>query len=73
MDTLLPVEQDLIPVCLKRRPEYKGHYIEELVSISKILKYFEYFKMHNPLFKDVEFSEEKLNRVHSVTKSQNDC
>ena len=65
MDTLLPVEQHLIPVCLKRRPEYKGHYIEEVVSVSKIFKYFEYFKMHNPLFKDVEFSEEKLNRILS--------
>ena len=65
MDKLLPVEQDLIPVCLKRRPEYKGHFIEEVVSMTKIVQYFEYFKAYNPLFKDVEFSEEKLNRILS--------
>jgi len=51
MDKLLPVEQHLIPVCLKRRPEYKGHFIEEVVSMTKIMKYFEYFKTYNPLFK----------------------
>jgi len=65
MDKLLPVEQDLIPVCLKRRPEYKGHFIEEVVSMTKILKYFEYFKTYNPLFKNIEFSQQKLNRIPS--------
>jgi len=65
MEKLLPVDQDLIPVCLKRRPEYKGNFIEQVISLSKILKYFEYFKTNNPLFKNVEFSQDKLNQILS--------
>ena len=62
LETILPVDQDLIPVCLKRRPEYKGNYIEEVVSKKKVLKYFEYLKTHNPLYKDIEF-ERKVERI----------
>jgi hypothetical protein len=60
-DKILPINQDLIPVALKRRPEYKSTYIEEVISKSKILKYFQYLKANNPLYADIEFSEDKLN------------
>ena len=61
IETVLPVEQDLIPVALKRRPEYKGNYVTEIVSKKKLITYFKFFKNKNPLFHGIDFSEEKLH------------
>ena len=62
-DKILPINQDLIPVALKRKPEYTGSYIEEIVSKSKLIKYFEYFKASNPLYTDVVFTETVLDEI----------
>ena len=63
LEKIIPVEQQLIPVALKRMPNYQGHYTAEMVDKKKLLEYFAYFKLHNPLFKDVEFDSEKLNEI----------
>ena len=36
MATILPLEQGLIPVALKRKMEYEGYYITEAIDISKL-------------------------------------
>ena len=38
LSKILPLDQQLIPVALKRRPEYRGSYVEQVVDKSKILK-----------------------------------
>jgi len=43
-EKIIPVEQDHIPIALKRWPEYEGAYSEEVVSKTKWMKYFQYFK-----------------------------
>ena len=55
-EKILPREQDLIPVSFKRKFAYKGNYMEEMISKSKIQEYFNYFKRENPLL-----AEEELN------------
>jgi hypothetical protein len=60
---ILPLDQDLIPVALKRRPEYRGAYIEEIVSKNKLLKYFIYFKANNHLFADIQFNDDVLDNI----------
>ena len=50
IDKLLPRCPQLIPVALKRKLEYKGNYIEEMVDTQKVLLYFDYFKKYYPLF-----------------------
>lgn len=75
LDKMLPVDQDLVPVCLKRKPEYKGNYIEQVVSKSKILEYFYYFKTQNPLFADIQFDETKIddflkNSLSEITEQE---
>ena len=62
VEIILPIDQNLIPVCLKRLPHFKGNYIQEVVSKSKVLKYFDFFKANNPLFADIVFSREKLDQ-----------
>ena len=51
-EKVLPRQQELIPVALKRKLSYKGTVMEEMVSKSKVQAYFNYFKKFNHLFGD---------------------
>ena len=51
-EKILPRQQELIPVALKRKLSYKGTVMEEMVSKNKVQAYFDYFKQDNPLFGD---------------------
>ena len=44
MNKILPRNQELIPVCLKRKMEYKGNVMEEIVSKSKVKMYYDFLK-----------------------------
>ena len=39
-----PVEEGLIPVCLKRKLEYKTTHLQQLIDIAKIYEYLHYLK-----------------------------
>ena len=47
---ILPADQQIIPVSLKRKLSYEGYYIEEWVDSRKISMYFAWFKENNPFF-----------------------
>ena len=52
---------------LKRKFTYKENYIEEIVSKQKIKNYFDYFKLANPLFKNQELDEVRIDKwIESV-------
>jgi len=59
---ILPLNQELIPVALKRKLEYKGSYICEVISRSKLETYFTFFKESNHLFIDTNFNSEHLDK-----------
>ena len=61
MDNLLPRPQKLIPVALKRKMEYSGSYVSEIVDTEKLQAYYEHFKRVNHLFKETEMNDERLN------------
>ena len=63
IDKLLPRLPQLIPVSLKRKLEYKGNYIEEMVDTQKVILYFDYFKKNNPLVGDQIMTEERIEEV----------
>ena len=56
VEQILPRQQELIPVSLKRKLTYKGTIMEEIVSKTKVERYFNYFKRINPLFADKQLS-----------------
>ena len=61
MEKILPRPQELIPVVLKRKMEYSGSVMEEIISKNKITAYYNWFKDNNPLFKDIILSQDKLD------------
>ena len=57
---ILPQEQKIIPVCLKRKLCYQGFYLEEYVDKEKIKTYMKWLQSHNPLFTDIKFDSDKM-------------
>ena len=80
MNKILPIQQQLIAVALKRKITYSGHFIIEYVDKSKLEYYFQWFKKHNHLFKDMhldkhlidEFEQEAMKLVETEDTSKND-
>ena len=43
LSKILPQPQNLIPVCLKRKLEYTGSYMEEIIDKEKVKSYFYFY------------------------------
>jgi hypothetical protein len=67
MSQILPRKQNLLPVCLKRKMEYSGNYMEEIIDKNKVKAYFTFFRRFNPLFNELEFRED------DIRKYEKDC
>nr|XP_054591529.1 uncharacterized protein LOC129155826 [Nothobranchius furzeri] len=62
--SLLPrtnMEGSLLPVKLKRKLTYKGHYDYQYVDTQHVQEALQYLKRHNLHYKDVEFNESWIN------------
>ena len=65
MNKILPQRQNLLPVCLKRKLEYSGSYIEEIIDKTKVRAYFNFYKRFNPLFNETELKDEAIDEYES--------
>ena len=65
MTKILPVSQQLVPVALKRKLKYTGHFIYEYVDKVKLIQYFMFLKRHNHIFEKIELD---LNLVENFEK-----
>ena len=61
----LPSQSELIPLKLKRKLAYKGHYLYDYVTTEKILNALKWLKVHNPLYVSVEINEEWAGNAES--------
>ena len=75
-EKILPRQQELIPVALKRKLTYKGTVMEEMVSKNKVQTYFNYFKTFNPLFVDESLDMQRIDdwieELKSTEVNEND-
>ena len=65
LSRILPQDQNILPVCFKRKLEYHGNYLEETISKNKVKAYFDFFKKNNPLYKDVSFEGEFIDQFEA--------
>ena len=54
MRKLLPIDQNLFPVSLKRKLEYEGFYIREIIDKEKLRTFYNWYKRNNPHFREME-------------------
>ena len=52
----LPSQAQLVPMKLKRRLCYKGHYMYEYVQPDKVMAALEWLKVNNPLYNDININ-----------------
>ena len=72
LEKILPLEQKIIPVSLKRKLSYKGFYIEEYVDKEKVQIFLDWFKANNTLYKDVEFYADRIGEFEeNITEGIN--
>jgi hypothetical protein len=69
MSRILPKEQNLLPVCLKRKLDYSGNYIEEIIDKNKVKAYYNFFKRYNPLFSKEELDENTIDSYEKECSS----
>ena len=62
LEKIIPMKQSLLPVAFKRKLQYRGHYIAEVVDREKLLAYFLWFRQNNPLFAEYNFDKKLLNK-----------
>ena len=56
----LPSQIQMIPMKLKRKLYYKGHYMYQYVRPAKVLAALQWLKSSNPLYKDIEINNDWL-------------
>ena len=70
LQTILPVQQKFIPVSLKRKLEYSGYYIEEIIDREKVKHFFQWFRRHNHIFKNMELKEHLIEEFEESIQSE---
>ena len=54
----LPSECELVPLKLKCKLSYKGHYLYDYVSPEKLTKALKWLKANNPLYADIDIADD---------------
>ena len=61
----LPTETELIALKLKRKLNYKGHYMYDYVSPEKLNNALRWLKANNPLYADVNVNEQWVDECEA--------
>ena len=56
----LPSQSELVPLKLKRKLAYKGHYMYDYITPQKLLDALTFLKANNPLYADIDVNTEWL-------------
>jgi hypothetical protein len=56
----LPSQSELVPLKLKRKLAYKGHYMYDYITPQKLLDALSFLKANNPLYADIDVNQEWL-------------
>ena len=54
----LPSQSELVPLKLKRKVAYQGHYMYDYIRPQKFLDALRFLKANNPLYADIDVNEQ---------------
>ena len=61
----LPSETELVPLKLKRKLAYTGHYMYDYISPEKVLSALRWLKQNNPLYAETDINEDWVEQAVS--------
>ena len=59
----LPSQSELVPLKLKRKVAYRGHYMYDYIRPQKLMDALRYLKANNPLYADVDINEQWIEEA----------
>ena len=69
----LPSQSELVPLKLKRKLAYRGHYMYDYVTPQKLLEALQFLKANNLLYVDIDINEEWLEEAIANNAELCDC
>ena len=69
----LPSQSELVPLKLKRKLTYRGHYLYDYVTPQKLLEALRFLKANNPLYVDIDINEDWLEQAIANDAELCDC
>ena len=69
----LPSQSELVPLKLKRKLTYQGHYLYDYVTPQKLLEALRFLKANNPLYVDIYINEDWLEKAIANDAELCDC
>ena len=70
MNKILPHEQNLIPVALKRKLVYEGYYMREIIDKNKLKIYFDWLKQNNAQYIDTIFDDDLIDEFCETSRQR---
>ena len=64
----LPSESELVPLKLKRKVAYRGHYMYDYIRPQKLIAALRYLKANNPLYSDIDINEQWVEEAMANDK-----
>ena len=61
VEKLQITSENIIPVSFKRKVEYRGHYLEQVIDKGKVFQWLTFLKQNNPLYKDIKVNLTDIN------------
>ena len=68
MNKILPRDQNLIPVALKRKLIYEGHYMREIIDKNKLKTYWKWLRENNAQFIDTFFDDDLIDEFCKLSR-----
>ena len=72
MRRILPIEQNLFPVSFKRKLQYEGYYMREVIDKTKIRLYVEWLIKNNPHFQGYDFDSNLIDDFCEAVRKEAD-
>ena len=69
----LPSQSELVPLKLKRKLTYRGHYLYDYVTPQKLLEALRFLKANNPLYVDIDINKDWLEQAIANDAELCDC
>ena len=70
---MIPSQSELVPLKLKRKLTYRGHYLYDYVTPQKLLEALRFLKANNPLYVDIDINEDWLEKAIANDAELCDC
>ena len=70
---ILPSQTELVPLKLKRKLAYKGHYLYDYITPQKLLDALSFLKANNPLYADIDVNQEWLKAAVATDAELCEC